>query len=650
MDMSRRTFTALAGSAAAVAASGGIGAATADEAQPEIKAGTFTPGTYFGDADGRNGHIKVVCAFSEDRLLSVFVQEQSDSPRLSDAAFSELPREIVKYQALDVDTPTGCTFSSLGMISAISQCVEQAGGTEALAAMQARTGAPKLDEVVDLEADAVVVGAGIAGMVAAVALAQGGKSVVVLEKTSAIGGNCLVSLGLMSRSDTPPESVAARITPEIVDIFNSMMTTGRELGYPEDWMQSIQDQWDEFYSDPEETRVFLSEDLLALSFNIALLYPAELIPVQLDFVKVVTSEQKWFEKNGYPFGYNIGAVGYPWPGLCQSVFGPRGQSFFKFFDEVLAREDLDIQILTSTPATELIMDGDAVVGAVGQCDDGRTFRVHAPHTILATGGCASNAEMVKELDDYWGDALKDYSYLRTNMTSGTDGSGLLLGQSAGGSLVRGQEQLLPMVSPVTGSIDGIVGDDSNAFIVGAHGRRIANELADRSTLTAAFMAEPDDLAFMISDAKNCMIDKYGMAKEGANTEFLIERGRLFKADTLEDLADQAGIDKEAFLATVEHMNAMAAGEETDDEFGRVKFTNSDGVSCSIDTPPFYAWPCTWACHISFGGLDHGDGWHVLNEAGEPIEGLYVVGDTALNFGGMDASGSSVQLAEGILGA
>ena len=115
-----------------------------------------------------------------------------------------MPERIVSAQGLGVDTVTGATLTSMGIVNAVAACVDEAGGKSS---QLKKVGASEpVGETKGLESDVVVVGAGASGMGAALAAAQAGKRVIVLEKNSNIGGNCLVSGGYLEYLTAPAEA------------------------------------------------------------------------------------------------------------------------------------------------------------------------------------------------------------------------------------------------------------------------------------------------------------------------------------------------------------------------------------------------------------------------------------------------------------
>ena len=160
---------------------------------------TYTAGTYTGTGAGRNGDITVEVVFTDDAIKSVTITDHAETGGISDPAINTIPEAIVKSQSLGVDAVTGATLTSNGIIDAVADAVEQAGGdVEALKAVVVeKTAGEAIEETVDV----VIVGAGGAGMAAAASALENGATVIVLEKTAAIGGNTLASGMAMNCAD-----------------------------------------------------------------------------------------------------------------------------------------------------------------------------------------------------------------------------------------------------------------------------------------------------------------------------------------------------------------------------------------------------------------------------------------------------------------
>lgn len=204
----------------------------------------YTPGTYVGESGGRNGVVKVEAEYSADAIVSAKVIEHSETPGISDAPIAQLPEEYVKYQSLGLDVISGATLTSNAILAALEQTAAAAGAdVEALKAVPVEAKTAGEDEV--LSADIVVVGAGGAGLAAAVSASEQGASVIVLEKTVAVGGNTLRSGGWYNSADQERQknlemSEAQKATVEAMLAKEAVNEKMAQL------QQTLQTEWDAY--------------------------------------------------------------------------------------------------------------------------------------------------------------------------------------------------------------------------------------------------------------------------------------------------------------------------------------------------------------------------------------------------------------------
>ncbi len=151
-------------------------------------------GTYTGVGTGKDGDVQVSVTFEGGRIASVEVGEHNETPGICEPAIERIPAAIVENQSIAVDVVTGATLTSQAIIDAVADCIAQAGGSEA--DFRAEVTAEKSTDVVDLDCDVVIVGAGGSGMSAAMAANQAGAKVIIVEKSAGIGGSSIMSMGM----------------------------------------------------------------------------------------------------------------------------------------------------------------------------------------------------------------------------------------------------------------------------------------------------------------------------------------------------------------------------------------------------------------------------------------------------------------------
>lgn len=620
-ELSRRTFIGSAAVLAAGTAAGFTGCAPQNLS--ETSSASFTPGTYTATARGKRNPITVEVTFDEAEILEVSIAKANETRRIADMALETIPADIVAYQSLNIDAVTGATLTSNAILTAVSDCVDQAGGDSSK--LKTADGAPRKTDVVDLEADVIVCGAGASGIAAAVAAAESGaENVIVLEKTSNMGGNCLVSGGYLEYIN-PPQEMRAQMNDGFAELFESTLSIGLEMGVPQEYADKVRADYDAYYASGYTT-VFDSEELYAIDY---VHRAGGTIETWQAYAPMIVDLSQWLTDIGFQWRKPCCAiVGFPWPRQSASVTGNCGEGFFDTFEHYTLGENLPVQIIPLTPMTELIVENGAVVGVVGTCDDGTTYNIRSKKgVILATGGFAGNPDMLKQYNTKW-DWSADTAIPTTNAFGHTgDAITLTRDLSAAVALVES-----PMVFPYADcqnySTETIVGDTGNCLIVGTEGKRFVDESLSREDISKAIMAQSEEKMFIISDAENCLIDD-GITQFGADANKLIEDGHLFRADSLEELAGLMGVDAKALTDTVDKFNGMVNSGK-DPDYGRTVFTETSYVK----TPPFYASPRTWAAHITLGGLVVDEHFQVLTEEGVPIEGLYCVGECACGFGGI----------------
>ena len=153
----------------------------------------MTPGTYEASAEGHNGAVHVSVTVSEDKIENVEVKDNSETRGLSDPAIQLILSQIVAYQTLSTDVVSGATYTTVAIREAVKNCIIQAGGNPD--AYNTKIPNDEKGQEEELSSDVIVVGGGAAGMAATIRLEEAGKSVILVEKTSSLGGTIRVSGG-----------------------------------------------------------------------------------------------------------------------------------------------------------------------------------------------------------------------------------------------------------------------------------------------------------------------------------------------------------------------------------------------------------------------------------------------------------------------
>ena len=120
----------------------------------------YTPGTYSASFPGQNGPVPVTVTFTQDRIESIVVGENKETIGIGQTAVKNLPNRIVEAQSLGVDRVSGATVSSVAIMSAVADCVKQAGGDTVKLLKHNKV--DKISKTENLKTDLVVIGGGAA--------------------------------------------------------------------------------------------------------------------------------------------------------------------------------------------------------------------------------------------------------------------------------------------------------------------------------------------------------------------------------------------------------------------------------------------------------------------------------------------------------
>ena len=155
----------------------------------------FTPGSYTASAQGYNGEVSIEATFSETAITDIQVKEQKETAHVGDVAYPILIEDILAANGTGVDVVSGATFTSIGLKNAVNAAAEAASASD-LDAFKKNTVEHTAQEEITGTWDVVIVGAGGAGLAAAVeAHEQGADNILVLEKMSFAGGSTTMAFG-----------------------------------------------------------------------------------------------------------------------------------------------------------------------------------------------------------------------------------------------------------------------------------------------------------------------------------------------------------------------------------------------------------------------------------------------------------------------
>lgn len=565
-------------------------AACSKPAEPTTVAPTeaaiYQAGTYTSTVKGHNGDMTVEVVFDNMSILSVTILEHVESAGISDLALERIPQEVVGGQTLSADVVSGATISSLAVLTAIEDCVIQAGGdVDALKTAESPDNGESGE--ITLNTDMVVIGAGGAGLAAAAAAYQNGMEVIVLEKLATIGGSTSYSGGGISATGTKFQI---------------------ELGI-EDTKESWMELWKERQGASNPDGLYPNYDFVDRFMDEA----------------VVTTE--WLvDYIGHEYGSITGfgmdpveRIHFPVP-----VTGsPGGSVLTSNIGEFLLGNG--IEILTETKATELMTDSNGdVVGVVAEGRNG-IIKIYAKKVILATGGYARSEELLARFIPEAADTAA-----LTTAAPGSTGDGMLMAEAIGATYYEEPWVIGVGIGSKVAAANAFAWDWSKMY-VNEKGERFTNEQIHYAILTNVLIEQ--ETTWLIIDSAE--------ANENVITalEADLSSPEIAKGETFEELAQAMGVPSETFVQTMEAYNAgVAAGQ---DALGKDSM-----FLASVETGPFYGikfYPRTMG---TFAGVKTNEHFQVLREDGSIINNLYATGEVAnkVLYNQVYMSGSAVQFA------
>ena len=577
-------------------------------------------GEFTGTATGM-GEVSVTVTLTDGVITDCKIVGDSETEGIGSVVIESAADEIVSGNKGAIDVVTGATITSDAINEALAAALAAAGldATDFTGDASAETAAE--DRAMD--ADIVIVGAGGAGMTAAITAAEAGRSVVIVESQAMVGGNSVRATGGMNAADTPNQD--ENEFTEAAGVEKTLQTAASEWADHEvitALAATVAEQWAEYQANP--VGYFDSAELMELDTLIGghgINDPAlveTLCTNSADAIAWLGEQGIELTSVGAAGGASVKRIHRPLDdeGLVISVGSyiiPRLQS---------KCEELGVEILLNTTANKILTDADgAAVGIEATDKDGATVTVNAKAVVLASGGFGANLDMVTEYKP-------ELEGFMTTNAAGAQGQGIDMAVAIGaGTVDMDQIQIHPTVEYNSSHLitEGLRGD--GAILVNTEGKRFIDEVATRDVVSAAEIAQPGSFSWLIIDQD--MVDVSSVIQG------YIENGYTFSGETYEELAEAIELDPAVFAETMNNWNAaVAAG--VDEEFGRTSFVDP------LDTAPFYAIKVTAGIHHTMGGLTINPQTQVLAGDGTVIDGLYAAGEvTGGVHGGNRLGGTAV---------
>ena len=578
----------------------GCGAKSASTSSDAGVSGDFT-----GTAKGFGGDVSVTLTLTDGAITGCTAEGKDETQGVGSEAIAKMPGEIAESGSIAVDGVSGATVTSTAIKEAAAAALTAAG----LNPDDYKTAVEKTGSAEDstVEADVVVVGAGGAGMTAAITAAAEGKSVVILESQSMVGGNSVRATGGMNAGKTVYQD--ENEFGESAGVEKTLKTAAEKYADNETitaLAKTVSEQWAEYQKNP--TGYFDSVELMELDTMIGgkgINDPALVETLCSNSADAID----WLDEHGITLhsvssfgGASVKRIHRPVDAEGKTV--SVGSYMIPLLEENC--EKAGVQILLNTTANEILTDASgAAVGIKATGSTGETVTVNAKAVVLTTGGFGANLDMVVEYKP----ELK--GFMTTN-AAGAQGQGIEMATAIGaGTVDMDQIQIHPTVEANTAALitEGLRGD--GAVLINAEGKRFIDEVGTRDVVSAAEIAQTGSYSWLVVD--QAMVDASSVIQG------YIKKGYTVTGATYEELGKAMGVDAAAFAETMEKWNGYVEAKN-DPDFGRTSFANP------LNTAPYYAVKVTAGVHHTMGGLKINANTEVLNEKGEVIPGLFAAGE------------------------
>ncbi len=588
---------------------------------PSATEAAYTAGTYTGTGSGFFGDVVMSVTFSEDAIVSIETVSSNETQKVTAPAFEIMPQRIIEQQSLAVDTVSCATFASRAILKAVEEAAKQAGGD--VDALKAALPAPVPGDTIQKTADVLVIGAGGAGLAAATSATQGGAKVILLEKNEWAGGNTVVSGGGWNAPDVDFAATIPTKGGQLDTLKKFLEYKPEDYGPAAETLRILQGQITEYLAG-DTSMMFESPELFAMQTYIGGTrkdLDGNTLRGDFELIKVLAynslDTRNWVNGLGGIFRKELGE---PSGALWTRSLAPdtKNNPTAQITTYVTNLENVILEgggeLIYDTPATELIVEDGAVKGAIAVMADGTKLEIRANATIMACGGFASNIDMVKEYDNYWGDFGENIKF--TTLPS-TVGDGIVMSKAANAQLVGMEAAQLNKGYKTTGLHAAEMG--LHAIFVNSEGKRFVNEYAARDVYTKAAMKQGGNY-FCIMSEKNRM-DKNGNFDS-------------FVFNTVEEMAAKFGMDAAVLQAEIDKYNSyVEAGNDPD--FQKNVFGEK------VEAPYLIS---AWVpvIHHTMGGLKIDTEARVLDTNDQPIPGFYAAGEvTGGIHGGNRLGGNAV---------
>ena len=579
------------------ACGGSAPAATTEAAAPAAA-------SYTGTAQGMGGEVSVTLTIENGVITDCVATGDKETDGIGSVVIAQFPAQVVEGNTINLDAVSGATITSNAFIEAAKAALTAAGlNPDDYMTKVAAAAAGNVTK----EADVVIVGAGGAGMTAAMTASDAGKSVIILESQAMVGGNSVRSTGGMNAAKTVYQDENEFGEGAGVEkMLKSAADNYADNEFITSLAATVAQQWADYQANP--VGYFDSVELMELDTMVGGkgINNPELVKT---LVEGTAPAIDWLDENGMSL-HNVAAFGGASVKRIHRPVNEEGKvvSVGAYLVPLMEKacQDRGVEFILNTTADTILTDANGqAVGVSGTDKDGNTVTVNAKAVVLTTGGFGANLDMVASYKP-------DLKGFMTTNAPGIQGQGIAMATAIGAATVdMDQIQIHPTVEANTAALitEGLRGD--GAILVNSNGERFTDEVSTRDKVSAAEIAQPGSFSWLIVDQ--------AMADASNVIQGYITKGYTKQGATYEELAKEIEVDPATFAATMEKWNGCVEAK-TDADFGRTSFANP------LNTAPYYAIKVSAGVHHTMGGVVINSSTEVLKEDGSVIPGLFAAGE------------------------
>lgn len=540
-------------------------------------------GTYTGVGNGYGGNITADVTFKNQKISGIEITGENETETVSDSALENIPKYIKENQSLKVDVSTGATQTSKGIMDAVADAIQKAGGKKS--GWQSDATGKHQDEEKKEETTEVVIGGGVSGCAATLRLEQLGVDTTLIEKSDETGGSMKVSsyaTQITAGSKKLEDQAEEEEEPEsVTDALNEAYTYGSSTGD-----RTLLKVLEEHLGDTVDWQLN----------DLGIRFSSDYVPSSAYSGNAV----KQYNRKDGPVG------------------------------DILAKE-VDVsgaKVLKDTAVTAITYQDGKASGVKAKASDGTVYKISCKDVIIASGSTSGNISLRNENDE-------DLPY---GGISENEGDLQEIGRDLGYSLTRsipGAYSSLGFALSDTEARSVRDADRSVAklgfYMVNTDGKRFVNEEGCDQDISDAIDRQKDHTAYLVMNEtaynswKKKLQEDDSLGKEEKKKLTNDALPDIDTGDTLAEAAQMAGIDAGALAETNETFDSLAGLTEQPDAFGR----EISGLGIDADHKTVII-KTTRYLYQSLDGLKADKHLNVVLADGTPLKNVYVVGSAVGN--------------------